>query len=111
MIRYFKILIRVVFIAVFIGFFSYDVFGAYLVGISNGNNCPVGACNDKGCNQGAVGVKIGDYCYDCGLDDGTCPNSYIANTCDQVYYVDPDCAEELCQDRDSPNECTIKIGK
>ena len=41
----------------------------------------------SGCRLGSTGVRIGDWCYDCGESDVVCPNSLFSNLCSS----DPDC--------------------
>ena len=60
----------------------------------------------SGCKEGAVGVKVGDFCYDCDpISDGVCPNDLSDGVCTPAK-PDADCPNTLaCSQRTTPETC------
>ena len=68
-IKYFRIFI---FVLVFL-VSSFIVYAGYPAGQS-------GSDPNTGCNLGKVGVRVGDFCYDCEESDLVCPNDFSPGT-------------------------------
>ncbi len=47
--------------------------------------------DSQGLCSGADGVKIGGYCFDCGKNDGICPEDFSAGACGTTF--DSDCCQ------------------
>ena len=58
------------------------------------------------CDPNKDGVKVGDWCYNCGDSDGVCPNDFVADTCTPQTTIDPDCVSGICSQR-IQSECTL----
>ncbi len=59
----------------------------------------------SGCKPNSVGVRIGDFCYDCGESDLVCPNDFSAGVCTAAN-PDVDCISTLaCPQQKTQADC------
>lgn len=59
----------------------------------------------SGCKPNSVGVRIGDFCYDCGESDLVCPNDFSPGTCTTTN-PDADCLSALaCSEHKNQANC------